>query len=75
VRSLRAGLPLGLRFRTKGELAIEICQEIAADGVTPDFTYRDEASDAFSCQVAGGNLCCQAATGMAARAGNAVVSS
>ena len=42
VRSLRAGLPLDLRFRTKGELAIEICQEVAADGVTPDFTCGDE---------------------------------
>jgi len=42
VRSLRAGLPLDLRFRTKGELAIEICQEIAADGITPDFTCGDE---------------------------------
>ena len=42
VRSLRAGLPLDLRFRTKGELAAEICQEIAADGVTPDFTCGDE---------------------------------
>jgi SRSO17 transposase len=42
VRSLRAGLPLDLRFRTKGELAIEICQEIAAGGVTPDFTCGDE---------------------------------
>ena len=42
VRSLRAGLPLDLRFRTKGELAIEICQEVAANGVTPDFTCGDE---------------------------------
>ena len=42
VRSLRTGLPLDLRFRTKGELAIEICQEIAAGGVTPDFTCGDE---------------------------------
>ena len=47
VRSLRAGLPLDLRFRTKGELAIEICQEVAADGVTPDFTCGDETSDAI----------------------------
>ena len=42
VRSLRAGLPLDLRFRTKGELAIEICQDVAADGVRPDFTCGDE---------------------------------
>ncbi len=42
VKSLRAGLPLDLRFRTKGELAIEICQEVAADGVTVDFACGDE---------------------------------
>ena len=35
VRFLRAGPPLDLWFRTKGELAIQICQEVAADGVTP----------------------------------------
>ena len=42
VKSLRAGLPLDLRFRTKGELAVEICQEVAADGVTVDFACGDE---------------------------------
>jgi DDE superfamily endonuclease len=42
VKSLRAGLPLDLRFRTKGELAIEICQEVAADGVTVDFACGGE---------------------------------
>jgi SRSO17 transposase len=42
VKSLRAGLPLDLRFRTKGELAIEICKEITADGVTADFACGDE---------------------------------
>ena len=42
MRSLRAGLPLDLRFRTKGELGDRNCQEVAADGVTPDFTCGDE---------------------------------
>jgi len=36
VRSLTSGLPLDLRFRTKGQLAIDICADAAGDGVRPD---------------------------------------
>ena len=42
VKSLRAGLPLDLEFRTKGQLAIGICADAAADGVTVDFYCGDE---------------------------------
>ena len=36
------GLPPGLRFRTKGQLAIDICAEAYADGVRFDFICGDE---------------------------------
>jgi SRSO17 transposase len=42
VRSLVMGLPLDLAFRTKGELAIDISTDAAADGIRPDFYCGDE---------------------------------
>jgi len=45
-RSLATGLPPGLRFRTKGQLATGICAEAYADGISFDFICGDETSDA-----------------------------
>jgi SRSO17 transposase len=42
VKSLVTGLPLDLRFRTKGQLAIGILSEAYADGVAFDFACGDE---------------------------------
>ena len=42
VRSLVMGLPLDLEFRTKGQLAIDISTDAAADGIRPDFYCADE---------------------------------
>ena len=42
VRSLKTGLPLDLAFRTKGQLAIDICTDALGDGVTFDFACADE---------------------------------
>ena len=42
VRSLVTGLPVDLRFRTKGQLAIDICADAYADGVSFDFICGDE---------------------------------
>jgi SRSO17 transposase len=42
VRSLVMGLPPGLAFRTKGQLAIGIAADALADGVTFDFFCGDE---------------------------------
>ena len=42
VKSLLMGLPDDLQFRTKGQLAIDICTEAFADGVTLDFVCGDE---------------------------------
>ena len=42
VKSLIMGLPLDLQFRTKGELAIDICAEALAEGVALDFACGDE---------------------------------
>ena len=42
VKSLIIGLPLGLRFRTKGQLAIDILTEALADGVGLDVVCGDE---------------------------------
>ena len=42
VKSLIAGLPLNLRFRTKGQLAIDILADAYADGLAFDFTCGDE---------------------------------
>jgi len=42
VRSLVMGLPLNLEFRTKGQLAIDISTDAAADGIRPDFYCGDE---------------------------------
>jgi SRSO17 transposase len=42
VKSLVAGLPLNLRFRTKGQLAIDILGDSCADGLAFDFVCGDE---------------------------------
>ena len=42
VKSLRTGLPPDLGFRTKGQLAIDISKDAAADGIRPDFYCGDE---------------------------------
>jgi SRSO17 transposase len=42
VKSLVMGLPLDLQFRTKGQLAIEICKDAHADGLKFDFICGDE---------------------------------
>ena len=42
VRSLLMGLPPDLEFRTKGQLAIDISKDVAADGIRPDFYCGDE---------------------------------
>ena len=42
VESLLMGLPLDLEFRTKGQLAIDISKDAAADGIRPDFYCGDE---------------------------------
>jgi SRSO17 transposase len=41
VRSLVMGLPPDLAFRTKGQLAIDISTDAAADGIWPDFYCGD----------------------------------
>src|SRR5436190_22224796 len=40
--SARMGLPAGLEFRTKAQLAIDVCAEAYADGVVFDFACGDE---------------------------------
>jgi SRSO17 transposase len=42
VTSRRMGLPVDLTFRTKGQLAIDICTTADADGIRPDFYCGDE---------------------------------
>ena len=42
VTSLVMGLPLDLEFRTKGQLAVDICASCYADGLTFDFICGDE---------------------------------
>ena len=42
VESLIMGLPLDLEFRTKGQLAIDICTDAYADGLAFDFACGDE---------------------------------
>ena len=42
VKSLVTGLPLGLRFRTKGRLAAEVLDDAYADGLAFDFVCGDE---------------------------------
>jgi SRSO17 transposase len=42
VRSLVMGLPLDLQFRTKGQLAIDVCAAAYADGIGFDFACGDE---------------------------------
>jgi SRSO17 transposase len=41
-RSLATGLPPGLVFRTKGQLAIDLCTEVFADGIRVDVICGDE---------------------------------
>ena len=54
VTSLLMGLPADLRFRTKGQLAIDICADAYADGVGFDFVCGDEVYG--SCTAAAGVL-------------------
>ena len=42
VKPLVMGLPLDLKFRTKGQLAIDILADVLADGVRLDFVCGDE---------------------------------
>ena len=42
VKSLAMGLPPDLAFRTKGQLAIDLSTDAAADGIRPDFYCGDE---------------------------------
>jgi SRSO17 transposase len=42
VKSLVMGLPLDLVFRTKGQLAIDICTDAFTDGIAFDFVCGDE---------------------------------
>ena len=42
VKSLLMGLPLDLEFRTKGQLAIDLCAGAYADGIGFDFACGDE---------------------------------
>ena len=42
MKSLVMGLPLDLEFRTKGQLAIDICADAYADGLAFDFVCGDE---------------------------------
>jgi SRSO17 transposase len=42
VTSVRMGLPTDLEFRTKGQLAIDICTEAYGDGLVFDFACGDE---------------------------------
>jgi SRSO17 transposase len=42
VKSLLTGLPLDLEFRTKGQLAIDVCAAAYADGIRLDFACGDE---------------------------------
>jgi SRSO17 transposase len=42
VLSLATGLPPGLRFRTKGQLAIDVCADAYGDGLRFDFVCGDE---------------------------------
>ena len=42
MKSLLMGLPLDLEFRTKGQLAIDICAAAYADGIGFDFACGDE---------------------------------
>ena len=47
VTFLVTGLPPDLRFRTKGQLAADLCADARADGVAFDFIVGDETSDAL----------------------------
>jgi SRSO17 transposase len=46
VKSQVMGLPPDLGFRTKGQLAIDVCADASADGLEFDFVCGDETSDA-----------------------------
>ena len=63
VTSLVMGLPGDLVFRTKGQLAIDICTEALADGATFDFLCGDEVygaapNCAASAKAAVRGMCC-----------------
>jgi SRSO17 transposase len=47
VKSLVTALPLDLRFRTKGQLAIDVMGDAYGDGLSFDFACGDETSDAL----------------------------
>ena len=60
---LRPGLPAGLAFRTKGQLAIDILAGVFADGVRLDFVCGDETmvpapSCASTCRITTRPKCC-----------------
>jgi hypothetical protein len=57
VRSQVMGLPDDLVFRTKGELAIDICTDAFADGAAVDFVCGDETSEAVKLSSCFG-VCC-----------------
>jgi SRSO17 transposase len=42
VKALVTGLPLGLRFRTKGQLAVDVLEDARTDGLSFDFICGDE---------------------------------
>jgi DDE superfamily endonuclease len=56
VKSLVMGLPPGLVFRTKGQLAIDICAEALAAGIRFDFLCGDETSDAVKLSSCSGKF-------------------
>ena len=64
VKSLVTGLPLDLRFRTRGQLGIDILDDAYADGLAFDFVLRGRGSTAAapSCgsswRAAGRRTCC-----------------
>ena len=75
VKSLVTGLPLDLRFRTKGQLAIDVLADAYGDGLSFDFACGDETSDAVKLSSSEWIFPCQAAVFAVAWFGNAVVSS
>ncbi len=57
VKSLLMGLPPDLVFRTKGQLAIVISADAAADGSGRTFTAGTRHPMRLSCQAAVGSFC------------------
>ena len=63
VKSLVTGLPLDLRFRTKGQLAIDVLTDAYADGLSFDFACGDEVYGSCTelrefLEAAGRPTCC-----------------